>query len=189
MSVANPIRGLVPVGTFSTHGDGSPAAEYMCAVNSGLSTVNGWPVANTALFMPVIFPPCPLAGALWPVRSINWQPGTPSGNIDVGLYDAAGTRLYSAGSTAQSNASALQSVSPTLNLTGGLYYIAMAADNITGLIAHMGSSAAALAPALRACGVFRQTSAFPLPSTVTVGGAAPTIDYLPWVFLGMQSVL
>lgn len=185
MSVANPIRGLVPVGTFSTHGDGSPAAEVACAINATLAA-GAWPSANLALFIPVVFPPCPLSTGLWPLRSISWQPGTASGNIDAGLYDSAGNRLYSSGSTAQSSASPLQTVSPTLNVTGGLYYVAMAADNVTGTLT---ASTTVSATTLRLCGAFSQASAFPLPSTITVGGAAPTTAYLPWVVFGMQSVL
>lgn len=185
MSIANPIRGLVPLGTFSTHGDGSPAAELECSINSTLA-VGAWPSANLGIFVPVIFPPCPLSTGLWPLRSMGWQPTTASGNIDVGIYDASGTRLYSAGSTAQSSASALQTVGPTLNLAGGLYYIGGAADNTTGTIT---ASTTGSALSLRLCGVFSQASAFPLPSSITVGGAAPTTAYLPWIFCGMQGVL
>jgi hypothetical protein len=50
---------------------------------------------------------------------------TASGNMDVGIYDYAGTRLVSSGSTAQSGTSAFQDFDITDTLLGpGIFYLA-----------------------------------------------------------------
>lgn len=57
---------------------------------------------------------------------------TGTGDFDVGIYDAAGTRLVSTGSTAKTAATAVKVVDVTDTVVGpGLYYLALNADSAT----------------------------------------------------------
>jgi hypothetical protein len=90
-----------------------------------------------------------------------------SGNIDLGIYDANGGRLVSAGSTAQAGTTAAQVIDITDTLlTPGVYYLAQSADNITATVhgSNLGNQV------LAACGVVQMLSAFPLPTTATFAG-------------------
>jgi hypothetical protein len=87
-----------------------------------------------------------------------------SGNFDLGIYDAAGTRLVSIGSTAQSGTTALQAatISP-VPLSPGLYYFGLALDNTSGAVLGHTSNAG------RATGARMLASAFPLPARAAWG--------------------
>jgi hypothetical protein len=130
-------------------------------VNSG-ATSTTWPTANTAFFMPFAVPLPVVAQQLFLVNG-----GAVSGNFDVGIYDAQGTRLVSLGSTAQSGTTALQAAAiASLQLAPGLYYLGLALDNTTGAVLGHISNAG------RATGARMLASAFPLPARAAWG--APT---------------
>lgn len=132
--------------SLAGHGTGNLAAS---------STT--WPAANRALFVPFR-----LVEPFLIRQMFHHNGATVSGNIDVGIYDAKGTRLISSGSTAQAGTSVLQIFNVTDTWLGsGLFYFAAAMDNGTGtLTRHAHAWGAAL-------GCVQQASAFPLPATAT----------------------
>ena len=119
-----------------------------------------WPSANMAIYQPVI------VHVSTTVLQLAWANGaTVSGNVDVGVYDSAFTRLVSSGSTAQSGTSVPQFVNITdLYLAVGTYYLALACDNTTATFVRRTPTA----PFGRTpMGNFEQASAFALPATGT----------------------
>jgi hypothetical protein len=127
-----------------------------------------WPVANKALFFPFSIP------SPQKVRSVYWTLGTASGNIDAGIYDVAGRKIVSTGSTALSGVNNSQYVSLTAtDLSAGFYYLALAVDNTTATFYRdtIGSNL------LRVLGMQEMASAFPLPATATF--ANPVAAYTP----------
>lgn len=132
-----------------------------------------WPSANAAIYIPFVI------GASTTIVKFFWLNGaTVSGNIDVGIYDSQGNRLVSSGSTVQTTINVIQSVDTTdLTLQPGLYYMAMAMDNTSGVI----RASAGTAILNRASGIYSQASAFPLPSSATFAGT--TLNIVPALFL------
>jgi hypothetical protein len=119
-----------------------------------------WAVANKAIYTPVVIQ------RPTTIKKLGWHNGTTvSGNVDAGIYDVAGIRLTSTGSTAQAGAAALQIVDITDILIGpGLFYFALAADNTT---ARLVSASLPSVIAGSVMGFREQTSAFVLPATAT----------------------
>lgn len=121
----------------------------------------GWPSANRALFFPFRVPV--------PVTVYKMACGTgtgSTGNFDLGIYDAIGTRLVSTGSTAKTTASSdrIVDVTDTL-LLPGLHYLAMATDGTTN---YFGATPLTASPASgKLFGMRQMDTAFPLPSTAT----------------------
>src|SRR3972149_4026032 len=98
-----------------------------CIGTMGVPASAVWPTANKALYVPFRIGKPVLVKKLFLING-----ATVSGNVDVGIYDAAGTRLISAGSTAQAGASALQQFDIADTLLGwGLFYMALAVRNVT----------------------------------------------------------
>lgn len=146
----------------------------------GLVTSAVWPTANKAFYYPFLVTEAP-----WTVRRIGVRNGTAvSGNLDVGVYDSEGNRLVSSGSTAQAGTSATQWLDVTdTTLLPGLYYLALALDNVTGTFVRLASLTA---DQLRSMGVFVQTSAFPLPASATF--AVADAAYVPVFFASSRTV-
>lgn len=110
---------------------------------------------------------------------------SPSGNVDLGIYDRGGTRLVSTGSTAVSGSATTTQVIDVTDtiLSGGLYYLALALSS--------GGGVQAWAPAVancRAMGVLEQASAFPLPSSATFA-ALSTTGRIPFVAATQRTVV
>lgn len=125
------------------------------------SLSRAWPSANLAMYLPFTLEARCLVRKLFHVNGT-----TASGNLDVGIYDERGTRIVSAGSTAQSGTSAIQEFDiADTELGPGGFYLAMAMDGTTGTSIAMGVALGALA--MRAAGVLQQSSAFPLPANAT----------------------
>lgn len=104
-----------------------------------------------------------------------------SGNIDVGIYTRAGTRLVSAGSTAM-GAAGIQVFNTTDIVLGrGRYLVGFAISNATGTIAEVTPLGGASAGAVALIGAFKQATAFPLPATATL--ATPTRTTVPLIGL------
>jgi hypothetical protein len=140
---------------------GSP----LCAVGDLLAlagiaaTTGGSLVASTAFLYPFLLPQ---DRTITKITTVNGT--TVSGNVDVGIYDEQFARVVSAGSTAQ-GATGIQvfDVADTF-MKAGTYYLAIVADNITGLYNRATGLVAAV---LRTAGVVQMATAFPLPSTIT----------------------
>lgn len=90
-----------------------------------------------------------------------------SGHFDIGVYDSAGNRLASTGSTVQSGTSAIQSVALVVTLQPGNYYLALSVDNTTAQVFSHGPATAAIGATF---GIRSQASTFPLPTTATFAG-------------------
>lgn len=118
------------------------------------------------------------------LTKLVWVSGTQSGNYDIGLYDAAGTRLWSKGSTASpaANTTTVETFTAVNIPKGALFYVALAADNATATFRAVTLVSAELTKTLG--GVATTTTvaaAFPLPSTITVG--TTTVLRIPLVVL------
>jgi hypothetical protein len=150
------------------------------SVSAGAPSNLAWPSANLAIYVPFFLQvPAKIQLAFWQNGST-----TVSGNIDVGVYGAKGTRLASIGSTAQTPANSGQSAALSVQLGTGLFFMAIAMDNTTGTLAAMSLGSL---PLYISSGIFQQASAFPLPATATF--AIPTQDYLPKFGLSTRSSL
>jgi len=157
---------LSDLGHFSTIGR-KPASTLAAA--SASVVMNS---ANQAILVR-IRPPRGISLAV-----LGWMCSvTVAGNYDIGIYDSAGNRLWSKGSTAFPAAAVFtdEAVSPAVALTSGTdYWIAFAADNTTG------GCRGAIGPGATAADGFLKSmdgtknvrvisSAFPLPATITIG--------------------
>ena len=134
-----------------------------------------WPAANRAIYIPFT-----LYGPETVRKMFCGNGGAVSGNVDVGIYNAAGTRLVSSGSTAQASINVLQVFDITDTTIGpGYYYMALALDNTTGTI--LNSNPAVFV--MPVWGVKQEAAAFPLPATATFANVSSA--YLPMVGLSM----
>jgi len=92
--------------------------------------VNGaaWPANNRALYVPVRLPMAALVA-----RMLLANAGNITGNVDLGVYDEAGTRLTSAGSTARSGVNTVQYLDVThVQIGPGVYYLGIVASSTVG---------------------------------------------------------
>lgn len=159
---------IVGVHSFDSMGD------YLKAVSQA-GAISAWPTANKAIYIPLALQQ---PTTVYQLGIVNG--GTASGNFDVGILDAAGNKLVSSGSTAQSGTSAsgiMQLVNVTdTSLGRGLYYLALAFDNITATAHNWAPTA------LRAStwGIKEETTAFTLPATATFANI--TSAYIPDIF-------
>ena len=139
-----------------------------------------WPVANLAIFVPFRIE----ASVTGIIRLMAATGGLGnSGNIDLGIYDSAGVKIITTGSTVQAASFQIVTIAST-NLTGpGLFYMAMALDNAVGTNHRETSSA----QNFQLCGLAEQTTAFPLPATATLASAAnnyfPAIGWATWAMV------
>lgn len=129
-------------------------------VNGGSFSSAAWVAANRAFHVPFYIPEVVTVVKLW------WLNGSSvSGNVRIGIYRQSDLSLIvSSGAVAQAGTSAMQEadIADTV-LTPGTYYVALALDNNIGHVLRS-------APAntfLRAAGVTQESSAYPLPPTMT----------------------
>jgi hypothetical protein len=139
----------------------SKVATYVWASNTIWTTSTAWGTANLALYLPVIL------GTPATVYKMGVTNGTViNGNFDLGIYDERGVKLVSTGSTAQSGASALQTVDVTDTiLLPGTYYLALASNSTTATF----TCATTVLLRQEATLVQEQLTAFALPSPATLG--------------------
>lgn len=136
--------------------------SYNSAGGNGGVTVGAsavWPVANTAIYVPFRI------GEPILVRKLFWTNGSAvAGNVDCGIYDAAGTRIISTGSTAQATTNTVQAVNITDTMLGaGVFYLALALSDGAATVFRDN-------PSIQVCrilGLLEETSALPLPATAT----------------------
>jgi hypothetical protein len=138
-----------------------PSVVTSMQVFSGVSlpsanfTSFAWPAANLAIFIP--FP----VQETSPVQRMIVNVGSAvAGNIDVGIYDESGNRKASSGSTPVGSANTAQSISVSVSLPPGRYYMAISLSSATTQI-----FAESTLLENTVIGVKELTSAFPLPST------------------------
>ena len=147
-------------------------------VGAGFASAT-YPTANLALFIPFVVTEPIVAVQLWCING-----AAVSGNVDMGIYDVAGTKLVSIGSTAQSGTSVMQAFNITDTQLGtGRYFLAIALDNTTGTL----TRATTPAVYLSAFGMAEMGTAFALPATATF--AAVTNAYIPLIGLSTNTVL
>lgn len=139
-----------------------------------------WPAANRAIYIPFELDRPMLVTQMYTING-----GTVSGNLDVGIYTADGTRLVNKGSTAQTGATAIQAFDITdTYLDRGAYFMALAMDNTTGQIFRLNPGGA---NDFLVWGGLQQASAFALPATATF--AVNTTQYIPFFGLTGMSMI
>lgn len=148
--------------TFSTIGDGythiTPMSSEGMATTTTLSANVTWPSSNRAFYYPVrISRPVNL------VKAFVCNGTAVAGNFDIGLYDIGGRRLVSTGSTAQSGTSTIQTVTISLTVAPGMYWLALVCSSTS---ARVYASTLSL-PIAKAYGWRRENTALPLPATMT----------------------
>ena len=148
---------------------GQDAYGMGSTVTTGVMASATWPANNLAIYFPVSLEELTQVAQFWCVNG-----AVASGNVDMGLYAADGTRLSSIGSTAQSGTSTLQVFDVAdLVLSPGWYYVALALSSTVGTILAATLANAALG---RIGGLLEETSAFALPATATFAKFTRTIS-------------
>lgn len=141
---------------------------------------NTWPVNNRAFFVPFAIEGPLTVAKLWLANG-----GVAAGNFDIGIYDAALTKLVSTGSTAQSGTNVLQVVSVgPYRLSAGQFFLALGMSNTSGQAL---ADTNLTTEQLRMVGVFTQESAVALPATATPASAASA--FLPLFGLGTKRMV
>lgn len=136
--------------------------------------------ANRAIYIPFSVSSPILVVKLW-----SFNGATASGNIDVGIYDTAGTKIISSGSTVQAGTNTLQEFDIADTMLGpGNFYLAVAMDNTTGTLFRNSGGSTSLQSAV---GMAQQATAFPLPATATFAATGST--YVPMVGLTTRVVV
>jgi len=137
----------------------------------GTSSATAWGTQYRAIYVPVRVPYPGVVKEMW----VNTG-STGAGNIDVGLYDAAGTRLVSTGSTAHGAGNTLVAFEVTdTTIQAGLYYLALNNDTTTDTFRALTTSAALT----MISGVLSETlGAVTLPATAT-WAVDTTLAFLP----------
>lgn len=124
-----------------------------------------FPSANRAYYIPILVPYAVVVTKLFCING-----GTAGNNFDIGIYDVAGTKIVSTGSTAQSGTSQVQTVDITDTILGpGLFYMALACNGTSATFAVWSSGGTRF---MNAIGAFTQSTAFALPATATFATAA-----------------
>lgn len=150
----------VPFHVCSVGRYNSVSWSMMTFADGGVGT-SAWAANDLAIYVPVSIPvPFIIARFMVPNGS------NITGNVDVGIYSAAGTRLLSTGSTARANASAVQYIGVTDQVfQAGTYYLALVGSSTTGTYLQ---AAIAVASRGRVVGVLEeQLGATTLPSSMT----------------------
>lgn len=126
--------------------------------NAGSVASVAWPIANTAVYVPVQF------GESATLYSISYAANSGTGNYDLGFYDDALARIASTGSTALSAAGVKTLSLPEYAVQPGAIYYGALAHSSTGAVIRM------VIANIRdmigvGCGI--EASALPLPVTAT----------------------
>lgn len=153
--------------------------EFEASGGSPVSTT--WPSANLGIFVPIVLP------APYLVKKVWWANGAAvAGNVDCGIYSNGGALLASAGSTAQSGTSTVQSVTlgTAILLTPGQYYLALSASSATA--AFLASTTGAAYKQQRG-GMAQQAAALALPASFTL--ATLTNDFIPVYGISSRTVI
>lgn len=154
---------------------------FLAARGAAWGTSAGWPAADRALFFPFFVREFFVA-----VKGFVMNGGTVAGNLDIGIYDEAFTRLVSSGTTAQSGTSVLQELDLTdTTLRRGRYYLALWGSSASSLIFRSNTPSA---NELAVHGAMQQSSlASGLPSTATP--VRITSGYAPLAGLSQRTLV
>lgn len=154
------------VHTFTRWG----GARDLSAISGSASLASlTWPVADTAFYVPMWIP--------WPylVERVFWVNGTSTTtvNMDFGIYNADGTRIYSTGATAEGTVSVPQYTTPSTDilLVPGRYYFGLMCSSVTAARGGQGTTTGTVAR-YRMAGILQQATANPLPATMTPSAVA-----------------
>ena len=162
----------LPAGTNHLTSFGPNALGPGLAINGGWGSA-AYPSANLILYVPFRLEQPTL------IRKVFWANGaTVSGNVDCGVYDRTGVKLFASGSTAQSGVSVVQAVDITdYQLGSGQFFMALTLDGTTGtLLRNLNTSTVSI---LRCVGMLEEAAvAFGLPATATFAVMA-TAAYVP----------
>lgn len=141
-------------------------AEFRTALNQGTALNNVFPAANRSIHVPFGIAEPIIVANLW------WHNGSVlSGNVDIGIYDTAGTLIVHQGSTAMSGTNRLQAVDITdTPLMPGRYYMALVSDTSSAAqqFGGWGMIAAQSAATLQGLGIQQAVSNFPLATGVSI---------------------
>lgn len=140
-------------------------APQQTALTSSLFVDN-----NYAIYCPIIVRNPALVRKLWvAVDTIG------TGNLDIGLFSAAGVKLTSSGSTAHGTTlTELVTDVTDIVISPGVYYLALASSTYADTFFGVSVSA----PYLTAIGYYVEASAFPLPATATFA-LRQTLAFVP----------
>lgn len=137
------------------------------------ATTHSWPSGGVAIFVPFF-----LQQHMY-VNGLYWMNGTTvAGNMDMGIFDQDGNRIFSLGPVLQSGTSARQMniVSPPIHLWAGLYYMGMVAE--TGSAAVMSDlNALSTGTMIQFFGMAQAPTSYPLP--LAPGLATMQQDFIP----------
>jgi len=136
--------------------------------SGGAASAIAWPTANLAIGYPFQVTEIVTVYGAWYAAG-----GTAGGNLDIGIYDLAGNRIVSTGTTARtiSAHTEITALTDTV-LTPNHYYATMAADT-TNLYTGWTWAAAGNAEAQ---GFVEAAASFVLPSTITFSRSAQTFQ-------------
>lgn len=167
-------RGVRPVGPIISPWS---VESIGLLVRATVSTVNAasaaYPAANVALFYPFALK---MPTTITKVFAENGA--SAANNVDIGVYDEYGTRIFSTGSTARAGTTTAQVIDVTdITIGPGRFYMAIAQDNTTG--SYLANSGGSTINA-KMFGIYEQTTAFPLPATATFATYARASTYIPF---------
>lgn len=134
-----------------------------------------WGTANLARYRPLTLP------QRFTVARFMTPNGNATGNVDMGLYDFAGNRLISTGSTARVGTNAMQYINVTnQSFPPGLYYLAMVCSSTTSQVMRTGMDET---PHMQMSGALQEAlGSTVLPATMTPAGPTPATDLPVWGF-------
>jgi hypothetical protein len=128
-----------------------------------------WYSANGAMYMPLQL------SSYYNLKSMFLFIGaTNTGNGDIGIYSADGTRLWSHGGAALGTANTLdiRTLGTPMLLPPGSYYIGVALSSASGTLFHRSNYGRA--GMIRLAGIVSQATAYPLPATMTAAVSTQT---------------
>jgi len=143
--------------TISTIGLESATQGISIQAGSAVSSL-AWPLANLALYVPIY-----INETVTVYEGGIGAGATAGGNFDIGIYDAAGTRIVSSGSTVRTASAWNVAALTDTELQPGWYYAAMSANGTNNY-----SGTAPNGALCAAMGVCEQQTAFALPATATL---------------------
>lgn len=133
-----------------------------------------------------IYIPFLLSADFWDVNGFYTVCDTfGNGNICLGIYSEAGTRLATTGSVATVNEISI-AISPVVRLTRNRYYLGVAMSTAIDTIAcYAGTTFGDDLVRMKQSGIKAQLSTFPLPATATFGN--PIVAFVPAVYVGIAA--
>ena len=165
------VAAVVPQDYLSTFGESpSHAFAVTSAVNVG--------AANNAVLIRIV------PRRTMTITRLQWVAPSAGGTYDIGIYDSAGARLWSKGSTSwASTGTVVETVSPGVSLLPGrTYWIAWSSDSTAGTARGVAGTVAQGTPLDGSSIVRVAASAHPLPASLTLGSATTGVN-LPLIIL------